>query len=136
VKCDKTTEDPKKHAGPFTLIRVEADGLRVAKCDGCGNTVSRRPKTQPDLEQRIAEWRPNDRTTLFNTDLTVWEDAARHYRARPDGGPTFHVLEGYVWGIPRISSAARFQSTEAAERVLLAAGFKFTPEEKGFRARI
>jgi hypothetical protein len=31
VKCDKTTEDPKKHIEPFKLLRVEAGGLRVAR---------------------------------------------------------------------------------------------------------
>jgi hypothetical protein len=91
-------------------------------------------QTQPDLERRLEE-RPNDSVTLFNTDLAVWEDAARHYSSRPDGGPTFRVLEGYVWGIPKIGSSARFQTTKEAEGVLLAAGFKFIPEEKGFRAR-
>jgi hypothetical protein len=135
VKCDKTTEDPKKHTGPFKLLRVEADGLRVARCNGCGSNVSRRPKSQPELERRIAEWTPNDLTTLFNTDLAVWEDAWRHYSARPDGGPIFRVLEGHVWGIPRISDAARFKTSAEAERTLLAAGFKLFPELNGFNAR-
>jgi hypothetical protein len=92
-------------------------------------------RTPPDLERRLEEWRPNNLTTMFNTDLEVWKEAAKHYCVRPDGGPTFRVMEGYVWGIPKIGSAAHFHSAEEAERVLLAAGFKFIPEEKGFRAR-
>ncbi len=44
------------------------------------------------------------------------------------------MLEGNVWGIPKTAWVARFQSTEEAERVTLAAGFRFVPEEKGFRA--
>jgi hypothetical protein len=35
VKCEKS--DPKKHAGPFKLLRVESDGLRLIRCNGCGN---------------------------------------------------------------------------------------------------
>jgi hypothetical protein len=35
VKCDKS--DPKQHTGPFKLLRVESDGLRVIRCNGCGN---------------------------------------------------------------------------------------------------
>jgi hypothetical protein len=129
MKCDKTTEDPKQHTGPFTLLKVEDDGLRIARCEGCGNRVTRRSKVKPlpILEQRLDD-RPNDLTTLFNTDLAIWEDAWRHYSKRMDGGPMFRVLEGYVWGIPRIGSAARFETDEEAERVLLAAGFKFFPD--------
>ena len=72
-------------------------------------------------------------TGLCNIDRTIWEAAARRYRARPDGGPTIRVLEGNVWGVPKTGWVARFESTEEAERVLLAAGFRFIPEEKGFR---
>jgi hypothetical protein len=36
--------------------------------------------------------------------------------------------------IPKTGWVARFKSTEEAERVMLAAGFKFVAEEKGFRA--
>ena len=97
MECDKTTCDAKQHTGPFKLLKVEVDGLRVARCEGCGSTVTRRPKmpplTHPDLE--LVE-RSNDRTTRLNIDQTVWENAAKIYRARQDGGPTFHVLEGYV----------------------------------------
>lgn len=39
-----------------------------------------------------------NKTALYNTDPKVWEDAAKRYRARPDGGPTLRVLEGNVWG--------------------------------------
>ena len=73
-------------------------------------------------------------TAVYNTDPRVWEQAARCCRARPDGGPTIRALEGNVLGIPRLGWVARFASTEEAERVLLAAGFRFIPEEKGFRA--
>ena len=97
---------------------------------------NRMDRTPQDLERRLEERRPYNLTTLFNTDLAVWKEAAKRYCMRPDGGPTFRVLEGHVWGIPKIGSAARFESTEEAERVLLSAGFKFIPEEKGFRARI
>ncbi len=75
-----------------------------------------------------------DETALYNTDSKVWEDAARSYRARPDSGPTIRVLEGNVWGIAKLGWVARFESTEKAERVLVAAGFRFIPEERGFRA--
>jgi hypothetical protein len=44
------------------------------------------------------------------------------------------VLEGNLWSIPGNFVTARFESTEEGERVLLAAGFNFIPEEKGFRA--
>lgn len=84
----------------------------------------------------------NDRThaaamnkaALYNTDPSIWDEAARGYRARPDGGPTIRTLEGNVWGIPKLGWVARFESTEEAERVLLAAGFRFIPGEMGFRA--
>jgi hypothetical protein len=72
-------------------------------------------------------------TTLYNTDPQVWEKAAKYYRARPGGGPTFKVLEGNVWGVPKTGWVARFASSEEAERVISAAGFRFVPEEKGFR---
>lgn len=73
---------------------------------------------------------------LFNTGQSHWEAAAKAYRQRPDGGPTIRVLEGLVWGVPSYGSGdlARFETTEEAERVLLAAGFKFVETEKGFRA--
>jgi len=73
-------------------------------------------------------------TGLYNTDLTFWQNAATAYRERPDGGPTLRVLEGNLWSIPGHFVTARFESTEEGERVLRAAGFKFIPEEKGFRA--
>ncbi len=70
----------------------------------------------------------------YNTDPQLWASAARVCRSRPDGGPTIRALEGNVWGIPKLGWVARFGSTEEAEQVLLAAGFRFIPEEKGFRA--
>jgi hypothetical protein len=81
-------------------------------------------------ERQAAAMNP---TALYNNDLKVWERAVQFYRARPDGGPTFRVLEGNVWGVPKTGWVARFASSEEAERVILAAGFKFVPEEKGFR---
>jgi hypothetical protein len=72
-------------------------------------------------------------TALYNNDVKVWENAAKYYRSRPDGGPTFRVFEGNVWGVPKTGWVARFASSEEAERVVLAAGFRFVPEEKGFR---
>ena len=74
------------------------------------------------------------KSAVYNTEPTIWEQAAKLYRAWPDGGPTIRALEGNLWGIPKLGWVARFGSTEEAERVLLAAGFRFVPEEKGFRA--
>ena len=93
-------------------------------------------QTQSDRSRKLAERHEAamNKTALYNTDPKVWENAARRYRARADGGPTFRVLEGNVWGVPKIGWIARFASSEEAERVLLAAGFRFIPEEKGFRA--
>jgi hypothetical protein len=91
---------------------------------------------QSDRERKLAERQAAamDQSALYNTDPAVWEKAAKYYRARPDGGPTFRVLEGNVWGVPKTGWVARFKSTEEAERVITAAGFRFIPEEKGFRA--
>ena len=93
-------------------------------------------QTQSDRERKLAarQAAAMTPTTLYNTDLRVRENAAKYYRARPDGGPTFRVLEGNVWGVPKTGWVARFASGEAAERVILAACFKFIPDEKGFRA--
>ena len=74
-------------------------------------------------------------TRLYNTDLTFWQNTAKAYRERPDGGRTIRVLEGKLWNIPGNFVTARFESTEEGEGVLLAAGFKFIPAERGFRAR-
>ncbi len=73
-------------------------------------------------------------TKLYNKDLIFWQNTAKAYRDRPDGGPTLRVLEGNLWSIPGHFVSARFESSEEGERVLLAAGFKFTPAERGFRA--
>ena len=93
-------------------------------------------QTQADRDRKLAERQAaaKNRTVLYNTGPTVWENAAKLYRARSDGGPMLRVLEGNVWGVPKTGWVARFASTEDAERVLLAAGFRFIPEEKGFRA--
>ena len=92
-------------------------------------------QAQSDKPRKLAERQAAamDPTSLYNTDPQVWEKAAKYYRARPGGGPTFRVLEGNVWGVPKTGWVARFASSEEAERVILAAGFKFVPEEKGFR---
>lgn len=71
---------------------------------------------------------------LYNADPQLWVSAARVYRSQPEGGPTIRALEGNVWGVPKLGWVARFESTEQAEQVLLAAGFRFIPEERGFRA--
>jgi hypothetical protein len=70
----------------------------------------------------------------FNPDLLLWKSRAEEYRKEGDNAPTVRVLEGMVWAIPRGGTVAQFESTEEAEKVLLAAGFKFIPEYKGFRA--
>ena len=75
-----------------------------------------------------------NKSALYNTHPGIWEKAAELYRGRPDGGPTIRALEGEVWGIPKLGWVARFESTEEAEKVLLAAGFRFISQEKGFRA--
>lgn len=51
-----------------------------------------------------------------------------------NGGLAIRALEGNVWGIPKLGWVARFESDEEAERVLPAAGFRYVPPEKGFRA--
>lgn len=73
-------------------------------------------------------------TKLYNNDLTFWQNTAKAYRERADGGPTLRILESNLWSIPGHFVTAKFESTEEGERVLLAAGFRFIPEEKGFRA--
>ncbi len=37
-----------------------------------------------------------DKTALYTTDPGVWEEAARGYRARLGGRPTFRTLEGAI----------------------------------------
>jgi hypothetical protein len=49
MKCGKS--DPNKHIGPFKLLRIESDGLRVIRRYGCGNafylfTRKGKPKRQ------------------------------------------------------------------------------------------
>ena len=56
--------------------------------------------TDPKLAERHLA--AMNKTALYNTDLPLWEEAARCYRARPDGGPTLRALEGNVWGIPKL----------------------------------
>ncbi len=89
-----------------------------------------------DTDQKLAERHAAamNKTAVYNTDPSIWEEAARVYRLRPDGGPTIRALEGEVWGVSKLGWVARFESTDEAEQVLLAAGFRFIPEEKGFRA--
>jgi hypothetical protein len=53
MKCEKS--DPKKHTGPFKLLRVdEESGFTVARCEGCGNTVYRYAK-KPRQEKKKPE---------------------------------------------------------------------------------
>jgi hypothetical protein len=89
-----------------------------------------------DTDQKLAERHAAamNKTALDHTDLQPWASAARVYRARPDSGPAIRALEGSVGGIPRLGWVAQLESTEEAERVLLAAGFRFIPEEKEFKA--
>ena len=75
-----------------------------------------------------------NKSAVYNTDPSIWEGAAHVYRAQPDGGPTIGALESNVWGIPGLGWVARFASNKEAERVLVTAGFRYVPEEKGFRA--
>lgn len=75
-------------------------------------------------------------TKLYNNDLTFWQNTARAYHERPDGRPTLRILESNLRSIPGHFITARFESTEEGEKVLLAAGFKFVPAERGFRARV
>ena len=92
-------------------------------------------QTHSERERKLAarQAAAMDPTALYNTDPEVWKKAAKYYRARPDGGPTFRVLEGNVWGVPKTGWVARFGSSEEAEGVISTAGFRFVPEEKGFR---
>jgi hypothetical protein len=76
----------------------------------------------------------SDPRLCYNTDVAFWQNTAKAYRELPDGGPTLRVLEGNLWSIPGHFVNARFESTGEGEKVLLAAGFKFVPAEKGFRA--
>jgi len=42
MRCDKTTVDPKKHAGPFRLLAEQGEGrdrIWIARGEGCRNTV-------------------------------------------------------------------------------------------------
>jgi len=75
---------------------------------------------------------------LFNTEQSFWKKKAKKYRSMISGGPTLRVLEGDLFAIfdrhPRTYRLARFETTEEAERVLLAAGFKFVEVKEGFRA--
>jgi len=73
-------------------------------------------------------------TKLYNNDLTFWQNTAKAYRERPDGGPTLRVLQGNLWSIPGHFVTANLNLRRKAKGVLLAAGFKFIPAERGFRA--
>jgi hypothetical protein len=40
MKCDKTSEDPKRHTGPFKLLQVDEEhGFKIVRCKECGDTV-------------------------------------------------------------------------------------------------
>jgi hypothetical protein len=72
-----------------------------------------------------------DPTKLYNTELSFWQAARKGYLTWPDGGPELLVLNAEVYAIPRESWIARFASSQEAERVLLAAGFR--PSGRLFR---
>ena len=76
----------------------------------------------------------NDHVPPYNTDQSLWDNWAKQFRQQTDGGPVLKVLEGHVWGVPRLGNVARFETDEEAEKVLLAAGFKYVEASKGFRA--
>ena len=64
----------------------------------------------------------------------IWEETAKAYRQRPDGGPTLRILERNLWSVPGGFESARFESDQEAERVVLAAGFNSFQRKRGFRA--
>ena len=48
--CDKSSAEPKDHAGPFKLAYVEdrfEENFRIAHCEACGNIVLRKVKKKP-----------------------------------------------------------------------------------------
>jgi hypothetical protein len=59
MKCDKS--DAKKHTEPFKLRRVESDGLRVRRCEGCGKTIYTRKKAREEkpkaMDTQTLKWR-------------------------------------------------------------------------------
>jgi hypothetical protein len=75
----------------------------------------------------------NDHVPPYNTDQALWDNIGRRFRTEGKHCPILKVVEGHVWGIPRLGNIARFDSDEDAERVLLRAGFQYSPELKEFR---
>jgi hypothetical protein len=44
-RCDKISADPKAHLGPFTVLDTYEDyeePSQVARCEACGNAVTRK----------------------------------------------------------------------------------------------
>ena len=69
----------------------------------------------------------------YNTDQALWDNIGRRFRKEGKHCPILKVVEGHVWGVPRLGNIARFESDEEAEKVLLRAGFQFNQESKEFR---
>jgi len=75
----------------------------------------------------------NDLVPPYNTDQALWDNIGKQFRQQAEHPPILKILEGHVWGVPRLGNIARFESDEDAKRVLLAAGFEYIEASKGFR---
>ena len=75
----------------------------------------------------------NDLIPPYNTDQGFWDNLGKQFRPQAEHAPIFKILEGHVWGLPRLGNIARFESDEDAKRVLLSAGFEYVEKVKGFR---
>jgi len=54
MKCEKTSADPAKHAGPFKRLHHSVDVV-VGQCKACGNTYFDRRLTQEKLPSAKAK---------------------------------------------------------------------------------
>ena len=88
------------------------------------------PHLESDRKRAERQKAAMDKTAIYNTDASVWGNAARYYRKRPDGGPTFRVLEGNVWGVPKAGWVARFKSTEESRTGVIGCGFQIYSRRK------
>ena len=75
----------------------------------------------------------NDHVPPYNTAQSLWDNIGKTFRQQGKHCPILKVVEGHVWGVPRLGNIARFESDEEAEKVLLKAGFEFSKESKEFR---